>query len=27
MIDNLLRLDGNEEFIIYLAAVGKKRES
>jgi SagB-type dehydrogenase family enzyme len=25
-IDELLRLDGNEEFVIYLAAVGKKRE-
>lgn len=25
MIDKLLGLDGNEEFVIYLAAVGKKR--
>lgn len=26
MIDNLLELDGDEEFAVYLAAVGKKRE-
>lgn len=26
MIDKLLGLDGDEEFVIYLAAVGKKRE-
>ena len=26
MIDTLLELDGNEEFVIYLAAVGKKPE-
>ncbi len=25
MIDEILELDGNEEFVIYLAAVGKKR--
>lgn len=24
-IDNLFKLDGEEEFIIYLAAVGKKK--
>jgi SagB-type dehydrogenase family enzyme len=26
MIDNLLKLDGDEEFVIYLAAVGKKEK-
>lgn len=26
MIDALLKLDGEEEFVVYLAAVGKKRE-
>ena len=26
MIDNLLELDGDEEFVVYLAAIGKKRE-
>lgn len=26
MIDELLELDGEEEFVVYLAAVGKKRE-
>jgi SagB-type dehydrogenase family enzyme len=26
MLDNLLELDGDEEFVIYLAAIGKKRE-
>jgi len=26
MVDELLKLDGDEEFVIYLAAVGKKRE-
>lgn len=26
MIDTLLKLDGEEEFVVYLAAVGKKRE-
>lgn len=26
MIDNILQLDGDEEFIVYLAAVGKKQE-
>lgn len=26
MIDDLLELDGEEEFILYMAAIGKKRE-
>lgn len=26
MLNNLLELDGDEEFVIYLAAIGKKKE-
>ncbi|MDF2904607.1 MAG: nitroreductase, partial [Bacillus sp. (in: firmicutes)] len=26
LIDGILKLDGDEEFVLYLAAVGKKRK-